>query len=689
MSAEQSMDVQLIEQTKQQIRALVNEITQISKSDISPEDYYGEFLPRVISALAATGGALWTLDPNGSLALAYHVNMRETRLHEDEDANKRHSRLLYKILRSGEGSLIPPHTVSEGEDEEGNPTDYLLVFGVIKTELETVGLIEILQRPDTSITTQKGYLRFLEQMTGLASDYFKNRQLRNFGDRQNLWTQLEEFTRTIHDSLDRKETAYTIVNEGRRLIECDRVSIAIRRGNRCYIEAVSGQDLLDKRSTVVKLLGKLATSVVRSNEQVWYTGDASNLAPQVEKAVEDYVDESHTKMVAVFPLVRDRQTEEEMEDPKKRKKPEPPFGAIIVEQIEDNRIPERMRKRIEIVAEHTCSALGNAIEHNNIFLMPVWRFIGKSRVLFAARTLPKTIAVLLGIIAVICGLVFIKLDFYMHSPGAMEPSEKANVFARVDGTIDPGKLFVQHESIVQLGQPLVVLQNTELDIQMKQCRANLQKLRQEHNSIHGMKNEMSQQMRPSELAQLDLRQQSLKIQILGEEAREELLVLQSKDLQVTAPISGTVVSWDLDKTLLGRPVVRGQVLMEIANPDSTWGLELQMPEKRIGHVMNYLKKMQAEDPNAQLDVAFVLASATDKTYYGKVREIHNRAEVRGETGTTVLIKVTLDNPEKLPAEDLKPGLEVSAKVYCGKVPAGYKFIYEAISWFQRTVMFWF
>ena len=29
------------------------------------------------------------------------------------------------------------------------------------------------------------------------------------------------------------ETAYTIANEGRRLIECDRVSVAIRKGKKC------------------------------------------------------------------------------------------------------------------------------------------------------------------------------------------------------------------------------------------------------------------------------------------------------------------------------------------------------------------------------------------------------------------------------------------------------------------------
>ena len=112
-------------------------------------------------------------------------------------------------------------------------------MGPIKTDLETVGLIEIFQRPDSGLNTQKGYLRFLGQMCDLAADFMKSRQLRHFSDRQVMWSRLEDFTRTIHGSLDPRLTAYTIANEGRRLIECDRVSVALAHGKKCRIE--SGQ----------------------------------------------------------------------------------------------------------------------------------------------------------------------------------------------------------------------------------------------------------------------------------------------------------------------------------------------------------------------------------------------------------------------------------------------------------------
>ena len=86
MSTEQSLDPNLIEQTKQQIRALVAEIAQLAKEDISPEEFYGGFLNRVVSALAAVGGAVWTTNDEGHLALQYQINLQETRLRESEEA---------------------------------------------------------------------------------------------------------------------------------------------------------------------------------------------------------------------------------------------------------------------------------------------------------------------------------------------------------------------------------------------------------------------------------------------------------------------------------------------------------------------------------------------------------------------------------------------------------------------------
>ena len=135
MSTEQSLDPQLIEQTKQQIRTLVSEIAQLSKSEMAPEEFHGEFLPRVVSALAAIGGVVWSIDGQGRLGLAYQVNLQQTKLHESEENQLRHGRLLQKVLAMpGPGQIVGEDRVLTAFDQRE-----LSVEGRPAIRLETMG----------------------------------------------------------------------------------------------------------------------------------------------------------------------------------------------------------------------------------------------------------------------------------------------------------------------------------------------------------------------------------------------------------------------------------------------------------------------------------------------------------------------------------------------------------------------
>jgi len=697
MSSEQKLDPSLLEQTKQQIRNLVSEIAQISKSEISPEEFHSEFLPRVITALAATGGAVWTVNSNGQITLGYQVNLQEAHLHDNEEANKKHSRLLYQTLNSEEKCLIvQPHSGGEGADDPGNPTDYLLMLGVIQTGLETTGIVEILQRPESNPATQKGYLRFLQQVTGYANEFYKSLQLRNFGDRQNLWTQLEDFTRNIHKTLDLRETVYTVANESRRLIECDRVSIVISRGRKGRVEAVSGQDMVDKRSAQIKLLNKLATAVIAANEPVIYTGETSNFAPQIENAIEDYVDESHTKMIAVYPLIHKRVDEGERDETEPDKaKPEPPFGAIIIEQIEDNRFSDQMKKRVEIVVEHAETAVGNALDHNSIFLMPLWKLIGKSKILVTAKMLPKTVSVSLGLLLLILAMIFVPWNFNMHCKGTLEPEVRRNIFAREPGKVD--EIFVRHGSQVYgpgqnpeepnggNGTLLLKLTNNELEADFKKAEGDLAEVQKQ---IAFCIEAETKTQDPGERLRITGQREQYEVRRKTLEYQRDILQERINDLEIHSPITGTVMTFDLVNKLQSRPVQPGQILMEIAEPDGKLILELDMPEKRMGHIDEYLRKIKSQDPDAKMKVTFVMMVDSTQKFTGTVIEEHDRAENRGEDGTTVQLRASIDNPEKLP-DSRRAGAGVSAKIYCGKKPWGYVLFNEAVAYLQKTVFFWF
>jgi multidrug efflux pump subunit AcrA (membrane-fusion protein) len=803
MSIEQPLDPQLIEQTKQQIRSLVAEIAKLSKTEVSPEEFYGEFLPRVVSALAAVGGAVWTLNPEGQLALQYQINLQETQLRENEAGQAQHARLLYKALGNSEGMLVPPHSGAgelqsldqpDSQTPAANPTAFLLVLGQLKTDLETVGVVEIFQRADSAPNTQRGYLNFLGQMCALAGDFLKSHQLRHFSHRQTLWTQLEDFTRVVHASLEPRETAYTIANEGRRLIECDRVSVAIRRGKKCVIEAISGQDLFDKRSNTVRLLGKLASAVVASGDTVWYTGDTRDLPPQVEDAIQAYVDDAHSKTVAVLPLQRPAPPEDD--DHSERTDAEAPIGALIVEQIEDSRIAGALVQRAEVVCRHSSTALANALEHQNLFLMPVWRFLGKNRWIVQTRNLPKTLSITAAVLILLGGLAMWPAQFTLESKGTLEPVVRQDVFAGIDGVVD--ELFCAHGDTVAKNKTLIKLRNPDLEVALSGVQgdrlANSERLAAvQHSLVVEKKLSVDERIRlEGERAELDQKQ-------LAFDNQWALYKVKQSELDVKSPINGLVVTWDLRNRLIHRPVQRGQTLLRVADPEGAWQLELHMPENRVGHIVAFqrglyeqsrekLREMLREETRAKLGeaaaaedvdkavdkalaavpdenlqekiaahlrqrlgnqlqaivatvadqdlhgkldavlreksyddaraklltllpevtdtelagrlrdlvpetseassdalkVSYILATEPGTTHFGTVKEIHRSAEVRGDEGNTVLIKVAIDKTE-LP--HLRPGATVTAQVFCGQRPLGYVLLHDVVAFIQTKILF--
>jgi len=672
MSTEQSIDPQLLEDTKQQIRGLVNEIAQLSRSDVGPKEYYDQFLNRVVQALAAVGGAVWTLGENGALELQYQINLQETRLAEDVEGQQRHGRLLHHVINSGEGRIMPPNAGSGDEDDASNTTDFLLVLGPLHSGQEVQGIVEIFQRPGGQPNTQRGYLKFLLRMCELASDYLKTRKLQHLDDRQALWGQLEAFTRTVHSSLDPRETAYTLANEGRRLIQCDRVSVAIRHGRKCRVEAVSGQDTFDKRSNIIVLLNRLATAVAKTSEAMWYTGDTSDLAPQVEMTLEEYLDEAHSKTVAVLPLKRKPENGDDEQAVGET------IGVVIIEQIEDARIRDGMLQRVEVVNDHASAAMANALQYNNLFLMPLWRSIGKMKWLVQAQTLPKTLLAAGAVLAVLLAMVFVSWDFHLEGEGTLEPSIRPNVFAKVDGTVS--KVLVKHRSKVEPDQVLLELKNPRLTGDRADLEKKLFTTLQSVQSIEYQLNKGG--LARDEEARLTSQVMKEKVEAAGLKTQLDIFTEMVNALKVRSPAAGIVISWDIQDLLRGRPVQAGQQLMTIADPTGPWELEVLMPEDRMGFIAEARKKM-----GKNLPVEFIMASDPATTLHGTIDRIHEAAEVRGEEGSTVLIVVKI-NKEHI--KDLRPGAGLTANVVCGRRSLGYVLFHDLVAWVQSRVIFrWF
>ena len=112
-----------------------------------------------------------------------------------------------------------------------------------------------------------------------------------------------------------------------------------------------------------------------------------------------------------------------------------------------------------------------------------------------------------------------------------------------------------------------------------------------------------------------------------------------------------------------------------------------MPEDQVGYVLESQQEL-----GEQLQVTYNLATDPGTERTGRVIEVHRAAEVRGEEGSTVLVKVALDDdPAALAGEQLAAyrhaGAELQARVHCGRRSLGYVLFHDLIAFIQSRILF--
>ena len=672
-----------VEETKQQIRGLINEITELSRSELPAEEYYPAVLKRIIDALAAVGGAIWLLDELGQLRLGYHINLHSDLTEAASEDALKHGRLLTRLFVRGKSELVPPHSMLGESQQEGNPTPYLLVVSPLSSGKQTAGIVEVFQRPDSAPNIQRGYQRFLDQMVMLISEWLKGHQLTKVADRQQMWQQADHFARLVHDNLDRRDTAFTIANEGRQLIGCDRVSVAIKRGRKCKVEAISGQDSIENRSNIVAALNRLATRVVAAGESLWYDGSVVDLPPQLEEAIEDYVDLSHGRSIVVLPIRKpenliagDVHSKQKVQREDRSKNEI--IGALIVEQIESQVPTDTLKARCDLVYEHAARALNNSMSHSDLFLMPVWKFLSRITWLFRGTAFPKTMAVLSLLAVGLLAMFLVRIDFNLKANGALKPVVQRQVFSHENGEIV--EVLVDHGDLVNAGDPLVILRNRDLEVEYKRLSGEREQTLEQLSATSRLANsttlpQAERVQATGQLSELKIRRETLDAQLALIEERREQLVRRS-------PITGVVMDWKLKERLRARPVVVGQVLVNVADTTQDWELELLMPEKRMKHLDSAVDSNNGQP----LNVAYVLYSDPSVNHTGRLfaDAIHARAQLDSSDGTVVKMRV---QPDSLDGLSRRPNTTVAAKVNCGKASAAYVWFHEVVEWFQANVLF--
>jgi GAF domain-containing protein len=692
MSIDESQEVY---RAREQIRSLVAEVESLARQGKAEGEFFSALLDRMLTAMEAVAGLVWLARDGGRVEPVCHAGLAATGVTGSPEAEQAHLALVQSLLGSPTGLVVPAGAELSGADGKplaANSTALSVIAVPIESDGRRAGLIEVFQHPQDE-QIERGYLVFMQQLATVASDYLQRRQVVALGDQQAALSQVERFARSVHESLDPVATAFVLANEARRIIGCDRVGVLVGRRRKLRLEAVSGQESVERRANEVQAIEALVRVVARAGEPLWHPDPARELPPQIEEELENYIDESHTSALAIIPLEKPRPTPvvkpggvDAVAVAKAEAAPKAvpePIGALVVEWFKAAGVGPAQRARVELVAEHGKVALSNALTHTGLPLYPLLNLAGKSRVLTTARNLPRTVLAGLGLLAAIAALVLIPAELRLEGKGTLEPVHRRDVFAGIDGVVEAVAAGIEHGATVKAGQPLARLRNTEVDVALADVlgrkASSEEQLRATRRSLLE-----DQKISADEKVRLAGRAAQLEREIESLEAQRLLWETRRGDLEVTSPLDGVVVTWQVRDRLLLRPVEKGQVLMSIADKTGPWELEVHMPDDRLGHVNRAAQAAKAA--GRDLEVDYILATDPGTRHRGLVREIHEQAEVRGEDGNTVLVRVTID-PERHEKQELGAGASVTARIACGERPLGYVWFHDLLSFIQTQILF--
>lgn len=682
MTSSPSAESQFLEQTWEEIRLLIHQVAQMARSEVPEDEFYQGLLQRVVTAVAGIGGAAWRIEGGRPTALLARIQLDQTGLSEQSNGESwhRHALLVQQIASQSQPSLVPPSgTLGDGTDAS-NPTPCLIVAAPVIVENSAAAVVEVFARADSRPKAQQGYLRFLAEIAALATDFHQLSELKRLRAGQAEWARLQQFSTQAHAGIDLATTAYTCANEGRRIVDCDRVSVAVCYGRRVRLEAVSGQDVLNRRSNTVRLLEQLARQTLRVEEPLWHEGEeAVERPPQVDRALHAYADESHVRSLAILPLFRAVEPDDDAAEASPPAEPEI-IGALIAEQFETVAFSAPQKSRLEFVQEHAGLAVGNALEHQRLFLLPLWEALGKATWFLRGHTLPKTLAVGVLLAAAVAALVLIPADFEIEARGTLKPVHQQAVFASVDGDVYEIPAEVAHGKYVQEGELLVQLVNHDLEKKIAEIEGEIET---NAKKLSVVRSNRQTETDPDKKRELVGQEEVLTIMLTNLKEQLALLKQQEAELAVRSPIPGEITTWNVRANLLSRPVQRGNRLLEIADLNGEWEVELHVPEDRMGYLMEAYRD---PDLGTKLPVTFILATDPTTEYQGSVKQIAMTAEVHEEHGNSVRLTLPVDK-SRLP--ELRPGAGVRARVYCGQRSLGFVYLHDLWEFFYSRVLWRF
>ncbi len=670
-----------IEAARTRIQRLVDEIAALTKRDMRSEEYFQEYLTRVVQACDAKGGGVWLVgqrsaEGKNEFQLAAAVEFESSLFQSDDQQRQNLLKVLTEVVQTKQPMVFAPDPQVQAALQQARPdanrTPYPFIHVPLYLKDQVLGVLQVWMQ---SYVVPENYAEFATFLTSLATHVEQHLQSRRLGnlvvETQRLQHVLK-FTSDLAGSLDPLEVARLSSNYGRDLIGCERCSVLLLEGDRWRVMSISGQEVVEKKSSMVKAMsafvGAHATTelVLLSKKELLARAESANgngngdLAPAIRRTDEidlAYFQLAHVVSAAVAPMLdQDKQL----------------VGAYFAESSTEgffdkaagSKEPASTTRLTEWLATHTGKTLRSAEDYHSLPFLGVTKRLRDTRRLLTGQKRRRTLlkaGVFFGLLAAL--LLYPKMD-RIDGDCALTPMHRTAIVAEIPGRIE--RVLVREGDHVKAGDPIAQLDTHKLDLDLEANRQDRRRMNAEAERYRALGDEAAVNI--------------ASLQMAGADALEKKINADIASATLRSRIAGVVVTKDLELHL-GEYLQAGTAFAEVAALDA-WEAQIDLHEKKIGLVEKELAK------GKPVEVSFVLYSQSSHTFQGKIErheQISSQAMAREKENVFL---ITLKNIEVPPALQtaLRPGLTGRGKIELGRRPLIAIWTSRIWNWFQMRMI---
>lgn len=673
---------ELVQRARQEIAEIVREVAALARQPLKRHLFFAALIDRTVCAIAAQGSVIWDLRSEEPVAVARTGAVTDLAISPEQRAT--HLRMLQEVALNQAPVVVPSTPDADDPLQPHNPTRFPAAVVPIADLTGACYLIEVFLEQEAGVATQRGYLRFVAQMSDLASEFLRNDEIRvgrADQQRQRQWMQALEQLHRLDTS---SAVAASLVDAVADMMGAARVSLATIHFGKARLLAISHVDAIDRRGAACRQLCRVIETSSFSPSQT--------IAMPEPPAAE--IDSPHEPSTAILIDV-DLHTWATLRN-------ESDTLRLLVQGLAAVDRDAWAEQAIDQWLQPCLSLVASRLQLESIPLAKAYLSLSP-QILRMSPSRTRRVLTLSGAALVIGMIAWIPTPMMVSVPATLRPQGVRTHYSPSDVVIE--RIAVVHGQSVKPGEVLLQLRDWKLEEQISSLNARravvTQRLARSLTSLVQSPSSLAYPGDPSYLGapgassdeELVQQQRLLEEELAGITEQLEIFQAARERLTIRADREGTVDAWQTELTAEGRPVRRGDALIRVEPIDAPWMVDARVPQSRAGLVTSQL----AEFPETRIKVATVARpDQTIEATFTRLSEIINPASTTaerlsmraGESSLGLELVIAGKSIAGDIASQWVNGAPATAVIDCGKKPLVQVVFFDLVRAVRRSLARW-